>query len=255
MTGSGFTIESISLAHKFYSPSRWLSAEYANSRPRHGLVYVLDGSAEYEFSDGKKLLVHKDDLLFLPAGVSYLTRCPDEHFTHMTVNFNLRGELRLPTVRNFAENGRVKRDMTKLVEEWVRHMPHYAERSIGLLYLFICFLLDETKNGSERSDGKMNAAIKYLGDNYTKEISISELAASFNMSEAYFRRLFLKQFGMSPLRYLTNLRISHACDLLRDTALSIENICYECGYRDPGYFCRMFKKTLGLTPTEYRIGG
>ena len=58
---------------------------------------------------------------------------------------------------------------------------------------------------------------------------------------------------MSPIAYLTNMRISYARELLSNTGFAVEYIGYECGYKDPAYFCRIFKKNTGLSPTAYRM--
>lgn len=170
----------------------------------------------------------------------------------MTVNFNMHGSISLPRCRNCAENSRTRRDMAKLVEEWSRRQPFYAERCIGLLYLLICGEIDTVREKSGRSSEKLQNAISLLGKSYRQEISIPMLAESCGMSEVYFRRLFFKAYGMSPLEYITYLRISYASELLKNTNFSIESICYECGYRDPAYFCRVFRKSTGLSPSVYR---
>ena len=253
MNGSGFFIENIVLAHKFNAPPHWFSAEYAKSRPRHGLVYVLEGGARYEYSDGEVLNVKKDDILYMPAGIPYLTRCGDEPFLHMTINFNIQGSIPLPRCRNCGENTRTKRDVTKLVEEWSHRQPFYTERCLGLLYLLICSQIKIVRESSMGPEEKLLSAMKLLGENFNQEISIPELAASCGVSEAYFRRLFARVYGMSPIAYLTNMRISYARELLSNTGFAVEYIGYECGYKDPAYFCRIFKKNTGLSPTAYRM--
>lgn len=57
---------------------------------------------------------------------------------------------------------------------------------------------------------------------------------------------------MNFIDYLTNIRIEKAKELLHNRDISIKNICMEIGLRDPNYFSRIFKKQVGLTPTEYR---
>ena len=253
MNESSFQIESIALAHKFASPPGWFSSEYSVTRPRDGLVYVLFGSASYEYPDGDSFLAVKDDLLYMPAGVPYLTRCGEEEFLHLTVNFNRSGAISLPRRRNCSESPAVRRDMQKLVEEWSRRQSFYAERCTGMLYLLLCKELDIAKEGSHSPDEKIRTAIRLMGDNYRQEISIPQLAESCGISETYFRRLFTRAYGMSPLDYITHLRITYACELLRNTSLSIETVGYECGYGDPAYFCRVFKKNTGLSPSAYRL--
>jgi two-component system response regulator YesN len=78
------------------------------------------------------------------------------------------------------------------------------------------------------------------------------LAESCGISETYFRKLFQRVYGLSPMDYITNQRISYARELLTNTGLSVEDISYDSGYKDPTYFCRIFKKATGMSPSEYR---
>ena len=104
--------------------------------------------------------------------------------------------------------------------------------------------------------GIINSIEEYYSINNSypviEEITVSELADSCNMSETYFRKLFSRVFGMSPQNYMTHKKISYACDLLLNTRLSVEEVSYESGYRDPAYFCRIFRKTVGCSPGAYR---
>jgi len=82
--------------------------------------------------------------------------------------------------------------------------------------------------------------------------SVYETAGKINMSEAYFRRLFRSEYGMSPSEYLISLRIAHAKNLLTYQNSSVSEIAIACGFSDIYYFSRRFKKETGMTPTEYK---
>lgn len=70
--------------------------------------------------------------------------------------------------------------------------------------------------------------------------------------EAYFSTLFKKKEGVSPLDYLTRIRMEAAKDLLRDTDIPASEVSYLVGYEDPRYFYKVFKKYTGQTPTNFR---
>lgn len=105
-----------------------------------------------------------------------------------------------------------------------------------------------------RSNSKRNLSeVKnYLTQNYTRKITLDELADIFYINKFYLTRLFKEQFGVSINTYLLQTRITHAKHLLRFSDLSIEKISQECGMNDANYFSRMFKKVEGVTPGEYR---
>ena len=133
MDENSFFIENIVLAHRFYANPQWVSYEYVKARPRHGLIYVLDGSAAYEMNDGSVITAQKDDLLYMPEGTLYLTRSQEEGFLHLTINFKMRGSITLPRHRHCAENERTRRDMLRLVSEWSHRDQFYREKCIGML--------------------------------------------------------------------------------------------------------------------------
>ena len=84
------------------------------------------------------------------------------------------------------------------------------------------------------------------------EISITALADSLELSTARFSLSFKEKTGMSPLEYLTLLRVEHAKDLLAGTDMTIRDISVQVGYYDPGSFIRRFKQVTGETPLQYR---
>ena len=252
MKESDFLIESISLAHRYRAPMDWYSSEYARPRPRHGLIYVLEGSALYEMSDGTSFTAGKDDIIYMPKGEKYLTHCPDEAFLHMTINFNMQGSLTLPRIRHSESGEKTKSDFSRIVTEWNSRSPNYRQRCIGLLYLLLTSQLDINHRSIGEKQHQLANAMEILSRDYSQNISVSMLAESCGISETYFRKLFQRVYGLSPMDYITNQRISYARELLTNTGLSVEDISYDSGYKDPTYFCRIFKKATGMSPSEYR---
>ncbi len=104
----------------------------------------------------------------------------------------------------------------------------------------------------EQTSGSINMAKIYMEDNYKKDISLDDVSRKLDISPYYFSKLFKEETGENFIEYLTGIRIEKAKKLLLNRDLSIKNICIETGYSDPNYFSRIFKKQVGLTPTEYR---
>jgi len=247
----------ILLAHRFYSPPRWYSSEYAVTRRYHGIVYVLDGRAEYRFSNGEKLVVEKNNWLYLPPGTTYTTHCtPTEAFIHMTVNFDLLGDGQLfPGIvyRQISNSTRFEQVFSMLVHHWTVRHPGYWERCMGLLYEMTYLLQGEVQSPPRQHTEKLEPARRYLDEKFCEDFPLEVLPELCGLSPTYFRRLFRQVFRESPAEYRRRLRIAKAGDLLLSGEYPIEEIARLCGYPDPAYFSRMFKKTMGESPTHYRI--
>jgi two-component system response regulator YesN len=94
---------------------------------------------------------------------------------------------------------------------------------------------------------------EYLRANFTEEVSLGELAERFHVNPPYLSRLFKRQVGAAPARYLRDLRISLARKLLDERRdLEVKEIGVLAGYSDQGYFSRIFKQSVGVSPQEYR---
>ena len=83
-------------------------------------------------------------------------------------------------------------------------------------------------------------------------MEIVNLNQESSLQKNDFEQIFKEEIGENFIDYITNIRIERAKKLLRDKTLSIKEICMEVGYKDPNYFSRLFKKSVGFTPTEYR---
>lgn len=95
-------------------------------------------------------------------------------------------------------------------------------------------------------------ALQYLAEHLTEgKVSNDQLAALCGISCVYFRKLFVKVYGMPPAQYLTRLRIQRAQGLLIGDAGSVGDIAVACGFANIYHFSRVFKSVTGLTPTEY----
>ncbi len=96
-------------------------------------------------------------------------------------------------------------------------------------------------------------AVLFLEDNYLNPIKLEKLADEAHMSVRHFNRIFKENYGTTPFNYILQLRVDHACSLLKNSNLCIADIALESGFSDSNYFSRQFKKITGITPKEYRV--
>lgn len=100
---------------------------------------------------------------------------------------------------------------------------------------------------------QIKVSIKYISEFYCDDISLSNLASLCGISEEYYCRVFKELTSTTPIAYINALRITRACDLLqKNPDKKIEDISAACGFRRHSYFNKVFKETVGVTPTEYR---
>ncbi len=100
---------------------------------------------------------------------------------------------------------------------------------------------------------KIQQSVKYINENFTEELSVATLAENCSISEEYYCRMFKKFTGTTPTGYINSLRISRACDLLhKEKPKKIEEIGFECGFNSVTYFNKIFKREMGISPTQFR---
>jgi len=108
------------------------------------------------------------------------------------------------------------------------------------------------KTEPQKRDETLAAATEYLKSNFSKKISLSDLAKKIGISPSGLIKKFRKQLGITPQRYLSELRLQRAKDLLTNTALSVSQISEDTGFESVYYFSKFFKKETGDSPSEYR---
>lgn len=148
------------------------------------------------------------------------------------------------------------RQLTNLMlEEYNRHSPgcrtllkaYFLELAVMLSRLYV---FDEPAKNEDIIN--LAKAAAYIETHFAEGIDIAQLAKLSHYSERHFLRLFTQTYKATPLEYITNLRINHACILLKDKKCSVSTAAVQCGYTNVNYFSRVFRKKTGLSPTEYK---
>ena len=99
---------------------------------------------------------------------------------------------------------------------------------------------------------RFKAVVEYIRRNLTEPISVTRLCELACMSRSAFYRAFTLRFGIAPNQMILQERINFAKQLLADPVTNVKEVCYACGFTDPNYFIRMFKKHEGTTPGRFR---
>jgi AraC-like DNA-binding protein len=92
----------------------------------------------------------------------------------------------------------------------------------------------------------------FLEENLTRDLDINDVARAASLSPFYLSRIFKARYGVPPYRYLINLRIDHASELLRDSSLTVTQICHRSGFNSLSHFITTFRRHTGVSPSQYR---
>lgn len=124
--------------------------------------------------------------------------------------------------------------------------------------LHLSSLLSAMKNLLQRfpkqkpTDSAMQEIRQYIAQNYAEPLTLYQIADHFGFNYSYLSTCFREHSQYSFREYLNQQRILHAIDLLENSSILISRIYEVVGFSDHSYFCRVFKKIIGATPTEYR---
>lgn len=121
------------------------------------------------------------------------------------------------------------------------------------VYTFIMYLLNlMTGIPQKNTPALIVKALSYIDENFTNQIQIRDIAGNLHISHTYLTKLFQKNVGVTPIKYVNMKRIEYACYLLQNTDLSCETISEKTGIYDNAYFHKMFKSVKGMTPVQYK---
>lgn len=128
---------------------------------------------------------------------------------------------------------------TMLTGQWLR------------LIADLCRIFSQQPSG-QRPFMRLAKTVAYMENNFMEKITLDELAKRSAMSVNQFLRVFKKNYKITPINYLTHLRLDRAKELLKDPNLDITEVAFESGFDDSNYFSRVFRKNLGTTPRDFR---
>ena len=112
-------------------------------------------------------------------------------------------------------------------------------------------IAEDKKIGSSIHN-EIERATHYFNENYNKDINIDEYAASRHISTCWFIRSFRQVIKVTPMQYILSLRMANAQNLLETTDYNISEVAAAVGYDNALYFSRLFRKHIGVSPSEYR---
>lgn len=222
----------------FISPNQLHGAVSYNNSPCAFFAIVFDSFfIESHFSD-----------LIQQSYIDSIIESPSKHIMHAT------NELpNIADLRNYV---------VKIIDEFALKEPFFELSLKAYLLLFFknlyinkekLFRHDQyTDSKNELNSYKCKKIVLYLEENYKNRITLEEISAHIGFSKEHFCRFFKKNFRMSFITYLNQMRVKKAEYLLLNTNLKVIDIALESGFEDSNYFTSIFKKETNMTPTDYR---
>jgi len=252
--------------------------------------YVFSGKAEHMINN-KKIAISGGDIFIIPPYVPHailaealeVEICEFE-FLPQFINDELAEADNLDEIYDFAyvqpfwvkESAvrskvnlseftqiQVENLLNKAINEYIGKKTAYRFMIKSILLKLLVILGREYQAQYSTDLSKSNAyhnvkivlnAVEYMCNNYDKEITLQSISKKFLVSPSYFSYLFKSIVSKSFLRYLVDLRIACAKELLLTTDKRIIDICYESGFKNIHHFNRTFRQLMCMSPSEYRNG-
>ncbi len=133
--------------------------------------------------------------------------------------------------------------------------PHSIYDSVWMLEYFLHILNNRNKlqkSNENSADMYFDYAVRYINLNIFKPVRVSELSRALGISQPYLYKIFTEKCGVPPKKYISLRKADEAKRLLSETTLTINEISLSVGYENVLDFFKFFKKTCGITPTQYR---
>lgn len=216
------------------------------------LILMLDGILRFE-EDGVPVELQGGEYYIQRAGLLQTGERPSESarylFLHFSGSFSENPKDGIP-VRGTCAPGAVQSAAREFERLYRIHDGSFFARNALMFQVFA-----DLEHNASVDSGRAHIARdirRFIAAEFSTPLSLSKIAARYGYSEDYTIRLFKKEFGITPYRYLVEMRLSQAERLLRSTERSVEAISREVGYNDFSTFYRDFRKRYGCSPSELR---
>lgn len=259
--GVDLTISSI-LAADYITTSNW-ARPTAYPRPSNGLILLTEGSIRYFFKDGA-VTAHAGDILKFPQGLDYSgIKLRKEVNSFFVVDFFTAepGELDrfpLPLVHTVSHYPAIEHAFQELLKAWKNGNILNRLQSKAMLYKLLSKVLYHyiSEQYPEQDLSKIVRITEYINQHYgDADLNIPMLCSIFYLSESTLRRMFFSTCGMTPVQYITDVRMNAAKNMLIYDNIPVNAVAVRCGFASPYYFSRIFKQKTGLSPSEFRKQG
>jgi AraC-like DNA-binding protein len=233
----------------------------------HFLIhYIRSGRGVFQVGNHSYQLKKGQGFLICPDIITYYQADWDDPWHYSWIGFQgLRAEEYLKSAGLTVANPVLSFDGDNFLADCLAQMVETSQIALaretrlkGLLYLFLAKLIEIANSDYffsfdlTKKELYIKKAIEFIRMNYSRKITISQVANYIGLDRSYISSLFKDYLKVSPQEFLISFRIDKACELMANDLLSIGDISRSVGYDDQLQFSKIFKKAKGVAPREYR---
>lgn len=238
-----------------------------NVRDNYVIHYIQDGQGTFASANHSAVTLHKGDVFILPKGVPCFYQADGQHpwkyfwlgLSGTKIKAMLAGSQLFS--KRYLRNVEGSNFYTHLCQLFqalkqpssLTNDIHVEALTYQMFYDLVTEYPNKTPHLNSKTASQLKLASYYLKEHYSNaNCNVEDLCHHLNLSRSYLYTLFKKQMNISPQKYLTQLRMNDACQLLQNTNESVQSIAHRVGYRDEFTFSKAFKRYSGFSPTVYR---
>ena len=234
-------------------------------REHYVLYFCLEGRGEYQFRDTHCAIGPGEGFLVPPGEVVSIRADQKEPWKLIWVGFTgCRAAEYLGRCGLGKENRAFRCDVPEQLERCVQEMVRcemlgrgHEFLLLGELYRFLGWIARSFEGQGRRSREAgteyVERAADYIRSHFQEDLTVSKLALYVGLNRSYLTTVFQNTLHVSPQQFLMRFRMERASQLLLEGTLSVGEVARSCGYPDPLTFSKAFKRTLGVTPSQYQL--
>ncbi len=230
----------------------------ASAEAKASLLVIKNGGESSYHINGKKYTASRDQVLFIPKGTKYDLYVEREGECTV-IELSAKDEEGLSAFELFVGGDKdVAATVKNITHYWTLRGPAFRSKCLSELYGLLT-QLSSIQSFSDSLAGKyrlIHRSVKYIEANYSRQDLYTPMLADMSgMGETYYRSIFTAVFGIAPTKYIQQYRVDKAKELLVRSGASVEEIAVAVGFANSSYFCKVFKTSTGLTPSEFAEKG
>ncbi|TSB47271.1 helix-turn-helix domain-containing protein [Alkalicoccobacillus porphyridii] len=237
-----------------------------HSHHTHQILYVLNGQGRCRLNH-EEFTLKPDSMMVIPPGTEHSILAASTmtvlilEFSQVLLDTDSQKSLIKPVFSEakvwsltLFSSSEIRQLLRKMLYEQSQKNAEY-QLGIKLLLSQLLFILMRTNQSAVQPDSntlRSGWLKEYIDSNFYQITSIEEMAGKMGISSRYMNQMFTEVFDQTPMRYLTEVRLTRVKKMLVETDLDIVTICFEVGFESLSTFYRVFKKQVGVPPNRYR---